>query len=133
MEGEEGHLTSFRTVDEYIASLADESARVAGQLRAMIHDEVPETIESLKWSQPVFELDGPFCYIKAFKNHVNLGFFRGSALPDPAGLLEGTGDQMRHVKLAHLGDIQEGAVRELIRQAAALNVREGDPTERPEG
>ncbi|HSJ56199.1 MAG TPA: DUF1801 domain-containing protein [Anaerolineae bacterium] len=124
-------MTKFNTVDEYIGSLEDEQARVAGQLRAMVHDEVPEAIEAIKWAQPVFELDGPFCYIKAFQRYVNLGFFRGATLPDPAGILEGTGDRMRHVKLAHLDDIQEGPVRELIRQAVALNVREGDPTEMP--
>lgn len=40
-----------------------------------------------------------FAYVNAFKAHVNVGFFRGSELPDPAGLLEGTGKFMRHVKL----------------------------------
>lgn len=128
-EGEEGQLAKFKTVDEYIESLEGEPARVAAQLRYMVHDEIPEVIESIKWSQPVFDLAGPFAYVKAFENHVNLGFWRGATLADPAGILKGTGEQMRHVKLAHLDDIQEGPVRELIRQAAALNVQEGDPTE----
>ena len=43
--------------------------------------------------------DAPFAYVGAFKAHVNVGFFHGSALPDPAGLLEGTGKSMRHVKV----------------------------------
>ena len=43
--------------------------------------------------------DGAFAYVNAFRDHVNLGFFRGSELPDPAGLLEGVGKRMRHVKL----------------------------------
>ena len=40
-----------------------------------------------------------FCYVSAFTAHVNVGFFLGAELPDPAGLLEGTGIFMRHVKL----------------------------------
>lgn len=43
--------------------------------------------------------DAAFAYINAFTAHVNLGFFQGAALPDPQGLLEGSGRFMRHVKL----------------------------------
>ncbi len=43
--------------------------------------------------------DAPFAYVNAFRAHVNVGFFQGAFLPDPAGLLEGTGRFMRHVKL----------------------------------
>jgi hypothetical protein len=43
--------------------------------------------------------DAPFGYVNAFSAHVNVGFFHGASLPDPAHLLEGTGKYMRHVKL----------------------------------
>jgi hypothetical protein len=43
--------------------------------------------------------DAPFAYVGAFKAHVNVGFFHGASLDDPAGLLEGTGKTMRHVKI----------------------------------
>lgn len=43
--------------------------------------------------------DAPFAYVNTFKNHVNVGFFYGALLADPAGLLQGTGKRMRHVKL----------------------------------
>jgi hypothetical protein len=43
--------------------------------------------------------DAPFAYVNVFTSHVNVGFFHGAALPDPAGLLQGTGRFMRHVKL----------------------------------
>jgi hypothetical protein len=43
--------------------------------------------------------EAPFAYLGLFKAHVNLGFFHGASLPDPAGLLEGSGKSMRHVKL----------------------------------
>ena len=43
--------------------------------------------------------DAPFAYVNVFRAHVNVGFFHGAALTDPAGLLEGTGKYMRHVKV----------------------------------
>ena len=43
--------------------------------------------------------DAPFGYVNVFTSHVNVGFFHGAALPDPARLLEGSGKFMRHVKL----------------------------------
>jgi hypothetical protein len=43
--------------------------------------------------------DAPFAYVNVFTAHVNVGFFHGAALPDPARLLQGTGKHMRHVKL----------------------------------
>jgi hypothetical protein len=43
--------------------------------------------------------DAPFAYVNVFTAHVNVGFFQGAALPDPAHLLQGTGKFMRHVKL----------------------------------
>jgi hypothetical protein len=43
--------------------------------------------------------DASFGYVDAFTSHVNVGFFRGAALPDPAHLLQGAGKFMRRVKL----------------------------------
>ena len=43
--------------------------------------------------------EAAFCYVNAFSAHVNVGFFLGAYLPDPQGLLEGSGKFMRHVKL----------------------------------
>jgi hypothetical protein len=44
--------------------------------------------------------DAAFAYVNAFTAHVNIGFFRGAEIDDPAGLLAGTGRFMRHVKLS---------------------------------
>jgi hypothetical protein len=61
--------------------------------------------------------DAAFAYVNAFKAHVNVGFFRGAELVDPARLLEGTGKCMRHVKLRPEGDIDAVALRKLIEMA----------------
>jgi hypothetical protein len=61
--------------------------------------------------------DAAFAYVNAFNAHVNVGFFRGAELVDPAGLLEGTGKYMRHVKLRPNGAIDVTALIKLIETA----------------
>jgi hypothetical protein len=58
-------------------------------VRELLHDGHPTACVA----------DAAFAYVDAFTAHVNVGFFRGAALPDPAQLLQGTGKYMRHVKL----------------------------------
>ena len=61
--------------------------------------------------------DAPFAYVGVFKAHVNVGFFRGVALADPACLLVGTGKSMRHVKLVPGAVVDSAALEVLIRAA----------------
>ncbi len=58
-----------------------------------------------------------YCYILPHKKWVNLGFYRGAHLPDPQSLLEGTGKNMRHVKIHSQDDIGQAALEALIRSA----------------
>ncbi|MCG2583171.1 DUF1801 domain-containing protein [Massilia sp. TS11] len=60
-----------------------------------------------------------FAYINVFSKHVNLGFFRGATLADPAGLLQGTGKRMRHVKLMPEQPIASASIEALIASAYA--------------
>lgn len=60
-----------------------------------------------------------FAYVATFKAHVNVGFFHGAALADPAGLLHGTGKAMRHVKLRPGQAIDDAALDALVRAAHA--------------
>ena len=61
--------------------------------------------------------DAPFGYVNVFTSHVNVGFFHGAALPDPAHLLQGTGKFMRHVKLTPETSTNATALRKLIDMA----------------
>jgi hypothetical protein len=63
--------------------------RCGGDVRELMHDGCPTACVD----------DGAFGYVNAFKDHVNVGFFFGALLNDPARLLEGTGKRGRHVKL----------------------------------
>ena len=78
-------------------------------VRELLHDGHPTACVT----------DAAFAYVNAFKAHVNVGFFRGAVIPDPDGLLEGSGKFMRHVKLEPERDIDAGALRKLIEIAYA--------------
>jgi hypothetical protein len=61
--------------------------------------------------------DTAFAYVNAFRAHVNVGFFRGAEIADPAALLEGTGRFMRHVKLSPVLEVDTTALMTLIKTA----------------
>lgn len=80
-------------------------------------DEVRETLHD---GCPVACFgDVPFASVNAFRSHVNVAFFQGAGLRDPAGLLEGEGRFMRHVKLRPGTAVDEGALTGLIETAYA--------------
>jgi hypothetical protein len=66
--------------------------------------------------------DAPFGYVNTFKSHVNVGFFYGAMLDDPARLLEGSGKRMRHVKLQPDSDLDAQSLRNLI-DAAYVDIK----------
>lgn len=66
--------------------------------------------------------DAPFGYVNSFKSHVNVGFFYGAVLGDPAGLLEGSGKRMRHIKVRPGREFNAAALRDLI-NAAYLDIK----------
>lgn len=76
-------------------------------VRELIHDGWPVACVG----------DAPYGYVNAFTSHVNVGFFHGASLPDPAGLLVGTGKYMRHVKLRPGVALDTRALGRLIDEA----------------
>jgi hypothetical protein len=73
---------------------------------------------------PTALVDGAaFAYVAAYAAHASVGFFRGAELPDPAGLLQGAGKRMRHVKLPWGEPVDDAALTELI-AAAYRDIRE---------
>ena len=66
--------------------------------------------------------DAPFAYVNVFKDHTNVGFFHGAHLADPGHLLEGTGKNMRHVKLKD-GRMPDAAALAKLIDAAYLDVK----------
>jgi hypothetical protein len=106
------------SVDAWFSEPDDELRRLArpwfeemrdcgGDVRELLHDGHPTACAE----------DAAFGYVNVFRAHVNVGFFFGAALADPAGLLEGTGKRMRHVKLRPGQPVNAVALSELIAAA----------------
>ncbi len=85
----------------------DVMRKCGDDVREVLHDGHPT----------VCVADAAFAYVNAYKAHVNVGFFHGAELADPAQLLEGTGKYMRHVKLRPEGDVDTTALVRLIEAA----------------
>jgi len=77
------------------------------EVREILHDGCPVACLG----------DAPFAYVNVFTSHVNVGFFQGAALPDPARLLQGAGKCMRHVKLRPGTAIDAASLARLIETA----------------
>ncbi|HXK01432.1 MAG TPA: DUF1801 domain-containing protein [Verrucomicrobiae bacterium] len=73
-----------------------------------------------------------FVYVAAYAKGVNLGFWDALNLPDPEGLLEGTGKRSRHVKIRALADLERPALRALVEAAIALAERPDSAAPKPE-
>lgn len=118
------------SVDDYVAKAAPDQAATLTALRALVKRAAPKATELIKWGQPVYESNGPLIFMRASRQHVTFGFWRGAMLADPHGLLEGDGNRMRHVKIASADAINRSALTAFIKEAVALNTRHGDPTKR---
>jgi hypothetical protein len=81
--------------------------RCGDEVREILHDGCPVACFG----------DTPFAYVNIFTSHVNVGFFHGATLPDPARLLQGAGKFMRHVKMRPGTATDDASVRRLIEAA----------------
>ena len=107
-------LSFLEAYDPHIADLAL-------ALREIILEEVPDASESIYqvytvaiWFGFSGKMKDMFCYIATSAEHINLGFPRGSTLPDPNRVLEGEGKAMRHIKFASIAELERNYVRRYI-------------------
>ena len=121
-------MNGQKTVDEYIAAFDDWRTDAMRRLREVVKEGAPHSAVGIKWAQPVWEWNGPMIWMKAAKDHVSIGFWRGTEMEDPGKVLEGDGDRMRHIKVKSVDEIPADALRELVRQAVRLNTAKGNPT-----
>lgn len=107
-------------IDEYAASVKGPLGETLTRLVAMVRAAVPSHDELVAHGAPWFCINGePFCYVVGYTKHVNLGFCEGIRLADPDGLLEGTGKQMRHVKLAPGWEVPLSTLKRLVTESAS--------------
>lgn len=89
--------------------------------RTTLGEALPKARETIKWGYPTWVGQGNIVAVAPHGQHVNLQFYRGASLPDPAGALEGTGKALRHVKLHFVKDLKTPAVKGLLRAAWRLD------------
>jgi hypothetical protein len=107
-------------LEEFLAPYTPVVQELALKLRALIHVVMPEAIEQLDPPAHLigYGLDrtykGLICGITVHKAHINLMFAKGTELPDPEGLLVGTGKRARHVTIRQAVDLERPGVRALL-------------------
>lgn len=112
-------MKSYDTFDAYLADQVTRNQRVIRSLRKFVSRVAPELEESVKWGNGCWvKGKAPVAYVYSAPDHVQFGFFHGSALKDPKSLLRGQGQYVRHVKVVMPDDIEERALAALLKQAA---------------
>ena len=120
-----------KRIDERIRELGDWRGQTLGKVRGIIKEADPDVVEEWKWAKatspgtPVWSHDGGICTGEAYKNVVKLTFFKGASLEDPAGLFNSSleGKVRRAIDIKEDDEIDEEALKSLIREAVALNSR----------
>ena len=112
------------TFDDILATATPELRAVCKTLRSLIASSHNRFVEVVWPRQKIASFGvGPkkktehYAYIGVQPSHVNLGFYHGTSLSDPAGLLEGTGRELRHLKLRKVSEVKSPSVVALVREA----------------
>ena len=112
--------------DRAIARTTDEGRAAAVAIRSLVHRLDMGVVEvvwphqgTVGWGVGPKKMSEHYAYLAVHPTHVNLGFYRGAAFPDPAGLLTGTGKQMRHIRIDSAADVARPEIAELLRAAKA--------------
>jgi len=117
-------VTPSDLIDQRIADLGDWRGVTLAHVRTLIHEVAPEVVEEWKWrGVPVWSVDGIVCTGESYKTIVKVTFFKGAALPDPAGLFNSSldGNTRRAIDLAEGEHLDADAFRALVRAAVAAN------------
>lgn len=116
--------SSTSTFEELLSITEEDLRPIAINLRKVVQEIDPDVCEVVRLGDRAITFGvGPkkmsegYTYILPHKSWVNLGFFRGVSLTDPTNILEGTGKNMRHVKIRSLEDSNRSDIKNLIRLA----------------
>lgn len=112
-------MKAYASFDEYLADQDPKNQAIIRALRKFVKRIAPGLTESVKWGNGCWlGTKGPVAYVYSDAGFVQFGFFHGSALTDPHGLLEGKGQYVRHIKVRSPSGIDEKAFAALLQQAA---------------
>jgi hypothetical protein len=125
-----------KLIDERIKELGDWRGKTLGKVRRIIKEADPDVVEEWKWVKatspgtPVWSHNGGICTGEAYQKVVKLTFFKGAALKDPSGLFNSSlgGNVRRAIDIGEHDTIDEGAMKNLVREAVALNLQGKKPS-----
>src|SRR5215468_1138517 len=123
----------------YLAAYNPHVSDLTLALREVVLEEAPDAVESISRGYALaigFSFTGKplkdgFCHVVAYETHVNLGFNRGALLPDPSGILAGTGKLIRHLTIRNQNELEHPAIRRYLQ--AAIEQVERPPRQNSEG
>jgi hypothetical protein len=119
-----------KLIDARIEELGDWRGRTLEEVRRLIKQADPDVVEEWKWAKatspgtPVWSHSGGICTGETYKSVVKLTFFKGASLKDPSGLFNSSldGKVRRAIDIGEGEEIDEAALKDLIREAVALNL-----------
>ena len=112
-------MKTYASFDDYLRDQAPKNQTIIRALRKFVRQREPKLTEAVKWGNGCWlGQTHPVAYVYSADGYVQFGFFRGSSLKDPHGLLDGTGRYVRHIKVHTRAEIDERAFGALLRQAA---------------
>ena len=112
-------------IDERIKELGDWRGKMLAKVRRVIREADTEIVEELKWrGTPTFSRGGIVCTAETYKSVVKMTFAKGAALKDPSGLFNSSldGNVRRAIDIQEGDEVDEAALKDLIRAAVALNL-----------
>jgi hypothetical protein len=120
---EQAEESASRLIDGKIKELGDWRGKTLAHVRMLIKQADPEVVEEWKWKVPVWSHAGIICTGETYKNAVKMTFAKGASLDDRSGLFNSSleGNTRRAIDLHEDDNIDEEALKALIRAAVALN------------
>ena len=120
-----------KLIDQRIRELGDWRGKTLSKVRGIIKEADGDIVEEWKWVKPtnpgtpVWSHNGGICTGETYKNVVKLTFFKGASLNDPSGLFNSSldGKVRRAIDIKENDEIDEAALKNLIREAVALNLK----------
>ncbi len=107
-----------KEVSAYISKAPEAQIELLEQLRQLVHESVPGTTEAIKWGFPVFTKTKNYAYFRFSKKHITLGFYNPEKIDDPDGLLEGSGDTLKHIRIKKAEDIDAKLLKKWLKAIA---------------
>lgn len=113
-------MKAYPNFDDYLEDQSPKNQVIIRALRRFVKRVAPGLGEAVKWGNGCWVgRNGPVAYVYSDTGHVQFGFFNGSSLKDPRGLLEGKGRYVRHIKVHDRSKIDERTFAAFLRQATA--------------